>query len=356
MKIAYLVNNICQVGGIERVVCRLATYFTEYFGYDVEIHSIYSSDQQDTYFSCSERVNIVHYNADWRTVSRYGQIRLIRKIMAGMKADVLITSHSQISIAAILSKGVFKGKLIVTEHVVHEYYTRKRLWMNCFFFRFADQLVLLTRHDLDYYKAHGIKRCSVIPNAVSIDVTKISSLEQECFVSTGRLEEVKGFDMLLAAFAEVHKQIPTWKLKILGDGSKRDQLETQIQSNGLQDSVILPGFVKDVQSELLDSSVFVMSSRFEGFSLALMEAMACGLPCISFALPPSIEILGDDAGVLVPCNDTTALAKAMVEIAQSAQTRQQFANKAKERASDFTLAKICDMWRNLFQTICHEQK
>lgn len=356
MKVAYLVNNICQVGGIERVICQLATYFAEYYDYDVEVHSIYSSNKQDVYFPCSSKVHIVHYDVNWKTVSRYGQIRLIRKIMAGMKADVLITSHSPISIAAVLSRRVFRGKIVVTEHNMHESYSPKRLWMNCFFLRFADQLALLTSHDADYYKAHGIKRCVVIPNAVSIHVTNAPPIKQKCFVSTGRLEEVKGFDMLLAAFTEVHKQFPTWKLKILGDGNKRDQLEAQIRSNGLQDSVILPGFVKDVEAELLVSSIFVMSSRFEGFSLALVEAMACGLPCISFALPPSIEILRDDAGVLVPCNDTEALANAMIELAQSLHKCEKFADKAKKRASDFSLDRICDMWRNLFQMVCDEPK
>lgn len=356
MKIAYLVNNICQVGGIERVICQLATYFTEQINYIVEVHSIYSSSEQNTYFPCSEKVRFVHYNADWRTVSRYQQMRLIRKIMSEINADILITSHSPISIAAILSKRVFHGKLIVTEHNMHENYTRKRLWMNPFFYHFADQLILLTKHDLEYYKASGATRCSVIPNAVSIDSTKSSSINEECFVSTGRMEEVKGFGMLLSAFAEAHKQLPTWKLKILGDGSKREQLEAQIKSNGLQDSVFLPGFVKDVQSELLASSVYVMSSRFEGFSLALIEAMACGLPCISFAIPPSIEILGNDAGVLVACNDTVALADAMVQIATSAKSRQDYASRAKERVSAFSLEEICNIWRNLFQMICRDLK
>lgn len=354
MKIVYLVNNICQVGGIERVVCQLATYFAGQFDYDIEIHSIYSSDKQETYFPCSKSVRIVHYAEDWKTVSRFGQIRLIRKIMSEIKADILITCHAPISNAAILSKHVFRGKIIVTEHVTHEYYSPKRLWMNCFFFKFADSLVLLTKYDLDYYRARGVKRCAFIPNAVSIAVAEGSSLRQNCFVTTGRLEAVKGFDMLIAAFAQVHKQLPTWKLKILGDGSMRDYLESQIRANKLQDCVLLPGFVKDVQSELRSSSIFVMSSRSEGFSLALVEAMACGIPCISFAVPPSLEILADGAGLLVPCNDVNSLADAMVKLAESEQNRQYFAEKGKKRAGDFSLTKICDMWHELFQMICHD--
>lgn len=352
MKVAYLVNNICQVGGIEHVICQLTTYFSEWKDYDIEIHSIYSSDRQETYFPCSKSVRIIHYNKDWKTVSRFGQIRLIRKIMAKMQADILITSHAPISNAAILSKRVFQGKIIVTEHTTHEYYSPKRLWLNRLFFKFADQLVLQTMHDLDYYREYGVNACTVIPNAVSIDAEESSRLQQNCFVSTGRLEPVKGFDMLIAAFAQVHKELPTWKLKILGDGSMRGQLESQIQSNELQDWVLLPGFVKDVQSELLNSSIFVMSSRSEGFSLALMEAMACGIPCISFAVPPSLEILIDDAGILVPCNDVNSLADAMVKLAKSEQDRQHFAEKGKNRAGDFSLANICDMWHELFQTIC----
>lgn len=351
MRIAYLVNNICQVGGIGRVVCRLSTYFADQLDYDVEIHSIYSSDKQKAFFACSKSVRVVHHNADCSSTSRFGQIRLIRNIMSKIHADILITSHPPISNAAVLSRHIFHGKIIVTEHTMHEYYSPGRQRLNCFFFRYADQLVLLTKHDLDYYRKHGVKKCTVIPNAASIDVEESSSPKQNCFVSTGRLEHVKGFDMLLTAFAAVHEKLPQWKLKILGDGSMRGQLEAQIQSHHLQDCVLLPGFIKDVQSELTGSSIFVMSSRSEGFSLALVEAMTCGLPCISFAIPPSQEILIDDAGVLVPCNDTTALADAMVKMATSEQDRHYFANKSKNRAGDFSLPKICNMWRELFEML-----
>ena len=157
-------------------------------------------------------------------------------------------------------------------------------------------------------------------------------------LSVGRLHEQKGFDMLLQAWDKVQRDkvqsTKDWTLRIVGEGPKRAELEAQMKSLQLQ-HIILVGRAENVADEYSEASLFVLSSRYEGLPLALIEAMWCGVPCIAFDCPQGpAELLEQERGWLVPANDVEKLAK-QIEYAVShpdeAQERalkaQQFAHK-----------------------------
>ena len=125
-------------------------------------------------------------------------------------------------------------------------------------------------------------------------------------VAMGRLSPEKGFDLLIDAFARLAAQHADWRLEIAGEGPERDALQRQIDAAGLQPQVQLVGWVSDPERFLSRSALFVMSSRYEGFPVALLEAMACGVPVISFDCDsgPREIIRPDVDGVLVPAGDT----------------------------------------------------
>jgi GalNAc-alpha-(1->4)-GalNAc-alpha-(1->3)-diNAcBac-PP-undecaprenol alpha-1,4-N-acetyl-D-galactosaminyltransferase len=172
-------------------------------------------------------------------------------------------------------------------------------------------------------------------------------------VGMGRLVEQKGFDLLVEAFSRVAARHSNWSLKILGDGPLRDQLEAQVQRLDLTGRVGFTGALADPFIVLRAADLFVFSSRYEGFGNALCEAMACGLPAISFDCPsgPSEIIRSGVDGVLVPSEDVTELAAAMNHLMADSQERLRLAARAPEVVTRFGIDRILGLWEQIFSDL-----
>ena len=146
-------------------------------------------------------------------------------------------------------------------------------------------------------------------------------------LAVGRLHEQKGFDMLLKAWKAVEEEHPDWTLRMVGEGPKRAELEAQIKEMGLS-HVVLAGRSADMAKEYASASLFVLSSRYEGLPLALIEAMWCGVPCIAFDCPQGpAELLADERGWLVFNGDIRALS---TQIEQAISQPKEAAKRAKK--------------------------
>jgi glycosyltransferase involved in cell wall biosynthesis len=170
------------------------------------------------------------------------------------------------------------------------------------------------------------------------------------------LHEQKGFDMLLEAWKEVQRSdvqsVKEWGLRIVGEGPQRAVLEQQIKDLHLT-NVVLAGRVGNVVEEYDAASLFVLSSRYEGFSLVLLEAMWCGLPCVSFDCPHGpAELLGDDRGWLVPAMDveklTQQLIYAMTHLKEAEVRAQRAQHYAQEKYSETS---IMPRWIELIENM-----
>lgn len=350
VKLTYIISNIAQVGGIERVICENATWFADIFGYDVEVYSLCTSDKDKSYFYLSDKVNLIHGNYHWADCLGAKLIPKIRNFLKKCDSDIIITSNEYISLSAVWCKAFFKGKIIACEHHDYFYKSKKGMLLDLIFLRFADKFVLLKDNDKLYYEEKGLKNCITIPNPLKGSSAQKTDLNAKRFVTLGRMDIVKGYDMLIDAFALVHQKHPDWTLCIVGDGEEKAALVQRATEKGVADFVEMPGFIKNVFSQLEKASVFVLSSRSEGFPMCLLEAMSYGLPCCSYDLPAAKAISGDSA-LYAESNNVVALAEAMMRFAESSELRKEYSEKAVERVKCFHIDKIAAKWQELFEEL-----
>jgi GalNAc-alpha-(1->4)-GalNAc-alpha-(1->3)-diNAcBac-PP-undecaprenol alpha-1,4-N-acetyl-D-galactosaminyltransferase len=190
------------------------------------------------------------------------------------------------------------------------------------------------------------------PPAVSEPANSKES-QPPTIVAMGRLTRQKGFDMLIQAFSKVYADHPSWRLVILGEGPERNALERKVAELKLQGAVALPGFASDPLPYLLSSKIFAMSSRWEGFPMALGEAMAAGLPVVSFDCRsgPSEYITNEENGLLVEPDDVPALTHALQRLITDDHFRIRLGAQGKESLDRFALAPILDQWQELLASL-----
>ncbi|MBP3590398.1 MAG: glycosyltransferase, partial [Muribaculaceae bacterium] len=178
-------------------------------------------------------------------------------------------------------------------------------------------------------------------------------------VAVGRLDEQKGFDILIKAWESVARIHPDWKLDIYGTGRDKEMLQDMIDKSGLTDKVTLCGVSDDMPKVYASGSIFVLSSRFEGFGLVLLEAMTCGVPCVSFDCPegPSEIITDGRDGILVPFRGLSdsqraeVLAENICRMIENRDMRLRMSEKAIAKAATFSRDVIIDRWIELFNDI-----
>ena len=223
----------------------------------------------------------------------------------------------------------------------------------------ADVVVALTRETAEWLGAHaGCKRVSVVPNAVflplatvppRVDPQAIVGADRNVLLAVGRLIEQKGHDWLCRAFSEVCAQYPEWHMVILGEGPLRNRLQSLVAELGISNRVSMPGRVGNVADWYVRADLFVLSSRFEGFPSALIEAMASGCPCVSSDCDTGPRELIEDGvnGRLVAPDDVRALAEALGQLMQDPALRARFATRSEGMLERFSEQRIMAGWRSV---------
>lgn len=217
-----------------------------------------------------------------------------------------------------------------------------------------ERLVVLTDADKAAWEKAGCTNVTVIPNPCMLDNCQLSTIHSQfpkTVLAVGRLHEQKGFDLLLQAWKPIEKTYSDWSLRIVGEGPKRAELEAQIESQGLK-RVVLAGATNNVLDEYEAASIFVLSSRYEGLPLALIEAMWSGLPCIAFDCPQGpAELLAEDRGWLVPDGDIAELTAQIAYALSHPEEALKRAQKAQIFAqTTYSEAAIMPQWVQLIES------
>src|SRR5215216_7070671 len=286
------------------------------------------------------------------------RLKRLRQEMRASDPDVVISFIDWINVLTLLS-GLSLNKLVIvsirtdprkSHYVGRLWSTLRRLLYP------RAHAVVVPSDDVRRWTQRFVRkeRIHTIPNPVTLPASNPNDAAYtlgpgRTVVAVGRLHPVKGYDLLIQAFARCAEEHPDWSLAILGEGEERGRLEALADELGVADRVGMPGRVKNLTKLLRQADLFVMSSRYEGLPIALLEAMACGLPVISTDCsggPREIVRDGVD-GVLVAPEDVGALGTAMGRLMSDGGQRERLASRAVEVNERFGLEKVMAMWEDV---------
>jgi len=280
------------------------------------------------------------------------------RLIPTVKADVVVSFMTHNSILTLLTTWFSSTPQVIVEQIDHQIYFVGHLWRSLMHVTYgrAAHMVCSSQGVAEYFDWMPSEKITIIYN--SIDITKFKpATAPEApntlpkLIAIGRLVPQKGFDLLI----ESVMQLPTteWTLDIWGEGDLHNDLTALIRQYGLEDKIILRGTTQDIPTQLQNSDIFILSSRFEGFGNVIIEAMACGVPVVSFDCPsgPKEIIKHDHSGILVPNGDKVALMQAILRLLQNPALRQQLAEAGRIRAADFSHATIANQWEPLLHDI-----
>jgi glycosyltransferase involved in cell wall biosynthesis len=366
-----------MAGGVERVLTLKANYFAEHFGYDITI-ILTEGKGKPLFYPLSEKIKVVNLNIGFEelwTCSFAKKVfvylkkqrrfkKVLTKELMRIRPDITIsTLRREINFINDIEDGSKKiGELHVNRANYRNFKTEERNLVKNLFAKLwsrqllknlknLNRLVVLTEKDREAWTE--LKDVTVIPDPLPFVPSSVSPLTEKRVIAVARYSYEKGIDLLLRAWAQVEKGTNDWCLSIFGDGD-RDPYKQQIKELGIDENRChLEEPTNNIQKEYVNSSLFVSSSRFEGFGIAIIEAMACGLPVVSFACPygPKNIITDGEDGFLVDNGNVDALAKQLMVLMNDEQMHKAMSNTALINVQRFSIERIAQQWKNLFESL-----
>jgi GalNAc-alpha-(1->4)-GalNAc-alpha-(1->3)-diNAcBac-PP-undecaprenol alpha-1,4-N-acetyl-D-galactosaminyltransferase len=362
MRLALVTASLGR-GGAERVLSVLANAWVEQ-GKDVTMCVLNRDDEAAYPLRAAIKVRNLRLPSDRSKNAFQAAARTLKKVLvlrsaiASLKPDVIVSFMDYANILTLLATRRLGIPVIVSERIDPSLYKIGSMWefLRRRTYPAASAVVCQTQATLQRFQQKMPLRGCVIPNPVVMPyLTRSRSAQDQpertySIVAMGRLVPQKGFDLLINAFSQISERHSEWVLKIAGSGPLQQELQQQAAKLNLKHRVILTGALEDPFALLTAADLFVLSSRFEGFPNALCEAMACGLPVISFDCPAGPrEIIRDGVdGLLVDPENVGALAEAMDTLMTNPAERARLASRAIEIASRFSKADVLKMWDELF--------
>ena len=383
MKIVYYLPALYAPGGLERIITFKANYFADHLeGYEIYI---LTSEQigRPIYYNLSPKVKHIDLNVpfDWPfNQSRINKLlkypyhywlfkNRFSKTLKKLHPDFTIsTLRRELKFISSIHDGSRKiGEFHVTRHsygVGSKEYGKsivgklRRYWEKSFLnhLQQLSKIIILTHEEKELWPE--LTNLCVIPNPIIIPSDRQSDCTLKQVIAAGRYAPQKGFDLLIESWSIVTRQHPDWKLHIYGDGVLRTSLQQQIDQAGIGQTCFLEPTTELIADKYCESSIFVLSSRFEGFGMVITEAMACGVPPVAFACPcgPRDIIEHGKNGVLVQPEDINELAAQINDLIENEDKRKKMGREAQIRSRRFLMKNIAKEWKTLFETLKNDEK
>lgn len=360
-KLLYITNGIKGAAGLERVLSVKASYLADKMEYEVHILTL-NNNGSVPFYDFSPKI-IMHDIAVGGNPVNY-----LKRYAGGIKSVVEKVKPDVILVCDDGLKGFFLPMILRKPcPMVYERHVSKIISLGenpsalkqvkiGFQFLLMNQLgklfdrfVVLTNDNKKEWNLHNLE---VISNPLSFYPAESSPLTSKKVIAVGRQGYQKGFDRLLKSWAVIEKKHPDWTLELYGTRIPSQRIPELAAELHLEHvSFFEP--VKDIEKKYMESSVFAFSSRFEGFGMVLIEAMACGVPCVSFDCPcgPADIIREGEDGFLVTNGDIDAFASRLLRLIEDENLRKEMGQKAKQNVKRYLPETIVPQWDALFKLL-----
>jgi glycosyltransferase involved in cell wall biosynthesis len=359
MKILYITNGINGSGGLERVLSIKASMLTDQYSYDVSILTLNEPNNQ-SFYDFSPNIKIVRVNTTRRNGLDYflSYCRELQKEIHNIQPDIICVCDDGLKGFTLPVMIKTSAKWVYERHVSKlidikdtDNFFKKNIssmqWklMEILAKNFDRFVVLTEKNLLEWERLNNI---IVIPNPLSFNNDQISTLDNKKVICVGKISYQKGQDILINLWKEVNKKFPEWQLHLYG----KEDLNF-INTNELGNNIFFHPPEKKILQKYLESSIYVMPSRFEGFGMVLIEAMICGLPCISFDCNygPSDIIVNNEDGFLVQNGNSDLFKKRLEQLIQDEKLRKNMGKKSRDNVERFSANHIVATWNNLFKEL-----
>lgn len=372
MKILYNLTGTFNSGGMERVITAKANAFAE-MGYEVVI---VTTDQRSRKPFFPLHPHIQTYDLDINYSVNNGQLlrkvlcypfkqrrhkKRLKTLVSKLDPDIIISTYG--NEIALIPHITTRAKKILEIHFCKDFrllQNEKWIWRKINTRRsqkeakvitLFDKFVVLTKEDKGYWG--NLSNIEVIPNFISNFPSQRATLNKKTCIAVGRLTYQKGFDRLIKIWKLVNKQCPEWKLEIYGNGELRDELQMMIRESHLEKSVTIIPSTPHIDEIYQQSSILLMTSRYEGFGMVLLEAMSHGLPVISYACKcgPKDLIEEGENGFLVQEGNVEEFASKTIDLLNNPQRIDKMGENAFEMAKRYSKENVISKWVELFNTI-----
>lgn len=355
----FIVSSNLGGGGAERVAALLATGFSQ------KGHHVYliTNLLEKIDYTVGDRVSFLQLFPD--TSNKYkrwhGAVSLLRRYIRTYTPDVIIGIMEACTLIGKLAAIGKNIPIIMTEHNSFERpayipltFTQKifKFYIN----RLYDCVTVLTEAD-KIFIGNRLKKVCVMPNPLPLKPNSAICKKKNKMLAVGRLDAwfYKGFDLLIKAWGVIASEYSEWSLEIAGIGSEQsiEFLNKLIEENGVKNSVKLIGFHNEIENMYRESSIFVLSSRYEGFGLVLIEAMSQGCACIAcdYGGRQREIIENEENGILCPTDEVNKLAESIQKLISNSQYRELLQKNAPKRAMQYELMAIMERWEDLLNKV-----
>ena len=362
--ICLTIHSLIDGGGEERMCTLLANELYDK-GYKVIVVTLEQFQSQKNSFPLNKEIK--QYSLRKNRVERklfsyrcFQSIPLLRyrRILKQEEVNVIIDvdiHQSLVSTRAVKDNNI---KIISWDHFNYERFKNRwsyKVILNCFNSGKIDKFVVLTKSDRkSYIDIEGFSPDFIkqIYNPSPIESDTLLSHNSKTILAIGRLQEQKGFDLLLKAWAIVEDKCPEWHLEIVGEGAMKEKLLSLTRQLKIK-RVVFSNFTSQIEDKYKSSSIYVLSSRYEGFPLVLLEALSMSLPLVSFDCKtgPSEIIKDGYNGFLVEPENTDLLAKKLLQLIEDDKLRKQMSNNAFVSSKKYKKDSIINQWCDLLDSI-----
>ena len=367
MKILYLTDQVYLHGGIEKVLSQKANHLAEVLGDEVTIIT-YNQQNKKPSYSFSSKITFLDLGVNYEIAQSYFHLKNIKKVPHHISGLKKVIQHLKPDVIVSSSFGpdfyflpyVEKCIPIIKEFHSSRYFYKKTgvnlkgkilNYLNRFTEKRYSQLVVLNEAERGFYDSDKI---TVIPNPAQISGEK-ATLQSKKILAAGRISPVKDFASLITIFFHLKDEFPEWELHFFGEnyGGTQEKLEAQIKEYGLEKSILFKGVCNDLKSEMVNYSIYAMTSETECFPMVLLEALSVGVPVITYDCPtgPQYIVQNAEDSFLIPHKNLDIFTEKLKHLMRNEDLRKEMGDKAIVNVQRFGIDQVMQQWKDLFRSL-----